>query len=39
MVQDTEGRLLASGVPQERVRAEVFAPSRQGPNVEGDVTE
>jgi NAD(P)H-flavin reductase/hemoglobin-like flavoprotein len=39
MVQDTEARLLASGVPQERVRAEVFAPSRQGPNVEGDVTE
>jgi NAD(P)H-flavin reductase len=39
MVEDTEARLLASGLPQERIRAEVFAPSRQGPNVEGDVTE
>jgi NAD(P)H-flavin reductase len=39
MVEDTEARLLASGLPRERIRAEVFAPSRQGPNVEGDVTE
>jgi NAD(P)H-flavin reductase/hemoglobin-like flavoprotein len=39
MVEDTLGRLLASGLPHERIRAEVFAPSRQGPNVEGDVTE
>jgi NAD(P)H-flavin reductase len=39
MVEDTEARLLASGLPQERIQAEVFAPSRQGPNVEGDVTE
>jgi NAD(P)H-flavin reductase/hemoglobin-like flavoprotein len=39
MVEDTQARLLASGLPQERIRAEVFAPSRQGPNVEGDVTE
>ena len=39
MVEDTQARLLASGLPRERIRAEVFAPSRQGPNVEGDVTE
>jgi NAD(P)H-flavin reductase len=39
MVEDTQARLLASGLPQERIRAEVFAPSRQGPNVEGDMTE
>jgi NAD(P)H-flavin reductase/hemoglobin-like flavoprotein len=39
MVEDTEARLLASGLPRERIRAEVFAPSRPGPNVEGDVTE
>jgi NAD(P)H-flavin reductase/hemoglobin-like flavoprotein len=39
MVEDTQARLLASGLPQERIRAEVFAPSRQGPNVEGDVIE
>jgi NAD(P)H-flavin reductase/hemoglobin-like flavoprotein len=39
MVEDTDARLLASGLPRERIRAEVFAPSRPGPNVEGDVTE
>jgi NAD(P)H-flavin reductase len=39
MVEDTEARLVASGLPRERIRAEVFAPSRPGPNVEGDVTE
>jgi NAD(P)H-flavin reductase len=39
MVEDTEARLVASGLPRERIRAEVFAPSRPGPNVEGEVTE
>ena len=39
MVEDTEARLVASGLARERIRAEVFAPSRQGPNVEGDMTE
>jgi NAD(P)H-flavin reductase len=39
MVQDTQARLAASGLPRDRMRAEVFAPSRPGPNVEGDVTE
>ncbi|WP_448625274.1 FAD-binding oxidoreductase [Geodermatophilus sp. URMC 64] len=39
MVEDTESRLVASGLKRERIRAEVFAASRQGPNVEGDVTE
>jgi hypothetical protein len=39
MVDDTEARLVASGLSRERIRAEVFAPSRPGPNVEGDMTE
>ena len=39
MVEDTQARLLAAGLPRERIRAEVFAPSRPSPTVEGDVTE
>jgi NAD(P)H-flavin reductase len=39
MVEDTVGRLLRHGLPQARIRSEIFAPSRQGPNVEGKVTE
>jgi len=39
MVDDTQERLVAHGLPRERIRAEIFAPSRPGPNVEGDVTE
>jgi hypothetical protein len=32
-------RLLSSGVPEERIRTEVFAPSRPGPSLDGEVTE
>ncbi|SEO77113.1 globin domain-containing protein [Trujillonella endophytica] len=39
MVEDTVGRLLAHGVPAERVRSEVFSPSRPSPTLEGEVTE
>jgi NAD(P)H-flavin reductase len=39
MVDDTIARLVAHGLPEERIRAEVFAPSRPGPNVDGEVTE
>ncbi|MGY1808822.1 globin domain-containing protein [Blastococcus sp. SYSU D00669] len=39
MVEDTEARLAADGVPPERIRSEVFAPSRPSPNVDGEVTE
>jgi NAD(P)H-flavin reductase/hemoglobin-like flavoprotein len=38
MVDDTIARLVGHGLPRQRIRAEVFAPSRQGPNIEGDVT-
>ena len=39
MVDDTVIRLLHHGVRQERIRSEVFAPSRPGPSVDGEVTE
>jgi hypothetical protein len=39
MVDDTVARLKASGVAPERVRTEVFAPSRTGPSLDGEVTE
>ena len=39
MVEDTVSRLLRHGVPQERISSEVFAPSRPGPSVDGEVTE
>jgi NAD(P)H-flavin reductase len=39
MVEDTVARLLDSGVKRERIRAEVFAPSRPGPDVDGKVRE
>jgi NAD(P)H-flavin reductase len=39
MVEDTVSRLLQHGVRRERVSSEVFAPSRPGPSVEGEVTE
>lgn len=39
MVSDTVSRLVQSGVREERIRTEVFAPSRQGPDVNGKVTE
>jgi NAD(P)H-flavin reductase len=39
MVEDTVARLLQHGVPQQRLHSEVFAPSRPGPSVDGEVTE
>jgi NAD(P)H-flavin reductase len=39
MVQDTVSRLTNSGVPAQRISSEVFAPSRPGPSVDGEVTE
>ena len=30
---------LHHGVPQQRLHSEVFAPSRPGPSVDGEVTE
>ncbi|MCW2699413.1 MAG: Flavohemoprotein [Blastococcus sp.] len=39
MVEDTVARLLRHGIPQARIRSEVFAPSRPGPSVDGEVTE
>jgi NAD(P)H-flavin reductase len=39
MVDDTVARLVRQGVRHERIRTEVFAPSRPGPNVDGEVTE
>jgi NAD(P)H-flavin reductase len=39
MVDDTVGRLVRHGVRRERIRAEVFAPSRQSPSLDGEVTE
>jgi NAD(P)H-flavin reductase/hemoglobin-like flavoprotein len=39
MVDDTVDRLLRDGVRRERIRTEVFAPSRPGPDVDGSVTE
>ena len=39
MVEDTTARLLQHGVPARRISSEVFAPSRPGPTVDGEVTE
>jgi NAD(P)H-flavin reductase/hemoglobin-like flavoprotein len=39
MVDDTVSRLLQHGIPRQRVSSEVFAPSRPGPSVDGEVTE
>jgi NAD(P)H-flavin reductase/hemoglobin-like flavoprotein len=39
MVEDTVSRLLQHGVPRQRMSSEVFAPSRPGPSVDGEVTE
>ena len=39
MVQDTVARLRQHGVPPQRMSSEVFAPSRPGPTVDGEVTE
>ena len=39
MVADTVGRLREHGVPPQRMSSEVFAPSRPGPSVDGEVTE
>jgi NAD(P)H-flavin reductase len=39
MVEDTVARLLQSGLPKQRLSSEVFAPSRPGPSVDGEVTE
>jgi NAD(P)H-flavin reductase len=39
MVDDTTSRLVQSGVRRERLRSEVFAPSRLGPSLDGEVTE
>jgi NAD(P)H-flavin reductase len=38
MVEDTVSRLVGYGLPRERIRTEVFAPSRPSPSVEGEVT-
>ena len=39
MVDDTVSRLLDHGLPQQRIHSEVFAPSRPGPSLYGEVTE
>jgi NAD(P)H-flavin reductase len=39
MIDDTVGRLTAQGLKPARLHTEVFAPSRPGPDVEGEVTE
>jgi NAD(P)H-flavin reductase/hemoglobin-like flavoprotein len=39
MVEDTTTRLVKDGVRAERIRSEVFAPSRLGPSLDGEVTE
>jgi NAD(P)H-flavin reductase len=39
MVGDTEARLEQDGVPRHRIHSEVFAPSRPGPSLDGEVTE
>ena len=38
MVDDTVARLERHGVPRQRIRTEVFAPSRPSPTVDGEVT-
>ncbi|TFV88196.1 oxidoreductase [Blastococcus sp. CT_GayMR20] len=39
MVDDTVARLLQHGIPRARMHSEVFAPSRPGPSIDGEVTE
>jgi NAD(P)H-flavin reductase/hemoglobin-like flavoprotein len=39
MVEDTTRRLVEAGVRPGRIRSEVFAPSRLGPSLDGEVTE
>ncbi|WP_448618799.1 globin domain-containing protein [Geodermatophilus sp. URMC 65] len=39
MVEDTTRRLVQAGVRPGRIRSEVFAPSRLGPSLDGEVTE
>jgi ferredoxin-NADP reductase len=39
MVDDTVTRLQEHGVPPQRIHSEVFAPSRPGPSLDGEVTE
>jgi NAD(P)H-flavin reductase/hemoglobin-like flavoprotein len=39
MVEDTTTRLLKDGLRPERLRSEVFAPSRLGPSLDGEVTQ
>jgi NAD(P)H-flavin reductase/hemoglobin-like flavoprotein len=39
MVDDTVSRLVGHGLPRDRIRTEVFAPSRPSPSVDGEVTE
>jgi ferredoxin-NADP reductase len=39
MVDDTVARLREHGVPPQRIHSEVFAPSRMGPSLDGEVTE
>jgi len=39
MVEDTVLRLVQHGTPIQRISSEVFAPSRPGPSVDGEVTE
>ena len=39
MVDDAVSRLLGHGLPRDRIRTEIFTPSRQSPNVDGEVTE
>jgi NAD(P)H-flavin reductase/hemoglobin-like flavoprotein len=39
MVDDTVSRLVGHGLPRDRIRTEVFAPSRPSPSLDGEVTE
>jgi NAD(P)H-flavin reductase len=39
MIDHTVARLAAQGARPDRIHTEVFAPSRPGPDVEGEVTE
>jgi hypothetical protein len=39
MVDDTVSRLTSHGLAPERIHTEVFAPSRQSPDLSGEVTD
>jgi len=39
MVDDTVRRLTSSGLRPDRIHSEVFAPSRQSPSLDGEVTD